>query len=213
MLRAVIFDLYETLVDYDERASRAFSDSIADLLGRRRDEFAGDWRDGRPVRETGPLAPYLQTLGLDETQADEVTARRLEWTRKLVSRPRAEAMQTLRRLRARGLRTGLITVCSEDLPLIWEQTPLARVIDVAVFSCSVGMRKPDPRVYRLACAQLGVEPQAAIFVGDGANDELAGAERVDMRAILIHREDHEPAVPQFAGARITRLSQLTDFLD
>ncbi len=173
MLRAVIFDLFDTLVDYDEAASQAFSDSIAHFLDRPRDEFASVWRAGRPLRESGPLAPYLQTLDLDETQFREVTKRRLEWTQKLVSRPRAGAIQTLRHLRARGLATGLITVCSEDLPLIWEQTPLAQVIDVAVFSSSVGLRKPDPRIYRLACARLGIEPETAIFVGDGANDEFA----------------------------------------
>lgn len=104
-------------------------------------------------------------------------------------------------------------MCSEDLPLIWEQTPLAQVIDVAVFSSSVGLRKPDPRIYRLACARLGIESETAIFVGDGANDELAGAERVGMRSILIHREGDEVAARQFAGARITRISQVTAFLD
>ena len=57
--------------------------------------------------------------------------------------------------------------------------------DATVFSCSVGMRKPDPRIYRLACEELGVEPEEAMFVGDGANDELAGAERVGMKAVCI----------------------------
>jgi len=211
--RAVIFDLYDTLVDYDDAASRAFSDSVADFLDRPRDDFARVWRDGRPLRETGPLAPYLRTLGLDAAQTREVTARRLDWTRKLVSRPRPGAIEALRRLRARGLATGLITVCSEDLPMVWDQTPFAPFIDVAVFSSSVGLRKPDPRIYRLACAQLEIEPQAAIFVGDGANDELAGAERVGMRAIMIHREGDEAAGQRFAGTRITRLSQLTALLD
>jgi putative hydrolase of the HAD superfamily len=211
--RAVIFDLYDTLIDYDDAASRAFSDSVADLIDRPRDEFARVWREGRPLRETGQLAPYLRTLGLDTTQVREVTARRLDWTRKLVSRPRPGAIETLRRLRARGLATGLITVCSEDLALIWDQTPLAPLIDVAVFSSSVGLRKPDPQIYRLACARLEIEPQAAIFVGDGANDELAGAERVGMRAIMIHREGDEAAEQRFAGARITQLSQLTALLD
>jgi FMN phosphatase YigB (HAD superfamily) len=38
--RAVIFDLYDTLVDYDDAASRAFSDSVADFLDRPRNDFA-----------------------------------------------------------------------------------------------------------------------------------------------------------------------------
>jgi putative hydrolase of the HAD superfamily len=55
------------------------------------------------------------------------------------------------------------------------------------------MRKPDPRIYRLACEELGVEPEEAMFVGDGANDELAGAERVGMRSVLIHRDGEAPS--------------------
>lgn len=212
MLRAVIFDLYDTLVDYDEATSRAFSESIADLLGRPREEFAAVWREGRPLRETGPLAPYLRALGLDEKQAAAVTARRLEWTRQLLSRPRMGAVETLQGVRALGLATGLITVCSEDLPLIWNETALAPLIDVAVFSCSVGLRKPDPRIYRLTCKRLKIEPEDAIFVGDGANDELAGAERVGMQAILIHRDGDAAAADQFGGTRITSLSQLADLL-
>jgi putative hydrolase of the HAD superfamily len=97
--------------------------------------------------------------------------------------------------------------------MVWDQTPFAPFIDVAIFSSSVGLRNPDPRIYRLACAQLEIEPQATIFVGDGANDELAGAERVGMRAIMIHREGDQTAGQRFAGTRITRLSQLTALLD
>ena len=78
------------------------------------------------------------------------------------------------------------------------------------------MRKPDPRIYRLACEELGVEPADALFVGDGANDELAGAERVGMRAVLIHRPDEEPPwdeVREWQGPRITAIPQVLSLLD
>jgi putative hydrolase of the HAD superfamily len=215
MTRAVVFDLYETLVDYDEATSRAFSDSLAELLGQPQDEFARSWRKGRPLRETGPLAAYLETLGLDADQTTAVTQRRQAWSRELLAHPRAGAVETLRELRTRGLATGLITVCSDDVPAVWSETPFAELFDAAVFSCSVGLRKPDPRIYLLACEQLGVQPQDAVFVGDGANDELAGAERVGMRAILIHRAEHDPTwheVAEWRGSRITRLPQLLELL-
>jgi hypothetical protein len=56
-----------------------------------------------------------------------VTARRVEWTRRLLARPRPEAIPILRYLQERGLATGLITVCSEDLQLVWEQTPPVQI--------------------------------------------------------------------------------------
>jgi putative hydrolase of the HAD superfamily len=79
----------------------------------------------------------------------------------------------------------MISACSQDVPDVWEQTPFAGLFDSAVFSCSVGFSKPDPRIYALAAEELGVEPGACLFVGDGANDELPGAERAGMTAIQL----------------------------
>ncbi len=210
---AVIFDLYDTLVDYDDARSREFSAAVADLLDRDSEEFQHVWRDGRPIRDTGPLAPYLAQLGIDGHDAERLLEMRRSWSRELLSRPREGAVETLTELRNRGIRTGLITVCSEDAVDVWPETPFADLFDAAVFSCSVGYRKPDPRIYLLACEQLWVEPEAAIFVGDGANDELAGAQRVGMRAVLIHRDGDPTAAQRFSGARVTALSQLLDLLD
>jgi putative hydrolase of the HAD superfamily len=64
---------------------------------------------------------------------------------------------------------------------VWSETPFAGLFDAEVFSCSCRLRKPDPQIYRSALDQLGVAAQEALFVRDGANDELAGAERVGMR--------------------------------
>jgi putative hydrolase of the HAD superfamily len=110
----------------------------------------------------------------------------------------------------------LITVCSEDVPDVWSETVFADVFDATVFSCSVGLRKPDPRIYRIACEELDVEPEDAVFVGDGANDELAGAERVGMRAVLIHRVGEDPLwdeVREWRGPRITAIPQVLSLLD
>jgi putative hydrolase of the HAD superfamily len=140
---------------------------------------------------------------------------RREWTRGILATPRPGVVDTLAELRRRGIRTGLITVCSDDVVDVWEETPFAGLFDAEVFSCSCGLRKPDPRIYRLALDRLGVEPREAVFVGDGANDELAGAERVGMRAILIHRpgeEPREPDVQDWTGPRITAIPEVLTLL-
>ncbi len=106
--------------------------------------------------------------------------------------PRAGAVETLRELRARGHLVGLITVCSEDVEMLWPESAFAGLFDAEVFSSRIGLSKPDPRIYLACCEALGVEPQEAVFVGDGANDELDGARRVGMDAILIHRPGEQP---------------------
>jgi putative hydrolase of the HAD superfamily len=215
LTRAVIFDLWDTLVDFDPIGGRAFQDEVAALLGRDPDEFAALWIQGRARRETGPLGEYLLSLGAGGERVDEIVALRRESTRRML-RPRPGAVETLQELHGRGYRLGLITVCSEDVPELWSETPFADLFDATVFSCAVGLRKPDPRIYHVACQRLTVEPEVAVFVGDGANDELAGAERVGMRAVLIHREGEDPPwdeVRDWRGPRITALPQLLPLLD
>jgi putative hydrolase of the HAD superfamily len=212
--RAVVFDLWDTLVDFDPVAGREFQDQVAARLGRNPDKFAALWFEGRAQRESGTLRDYLRGIGAPEDLVDELVNLRRDLTRRLLA-PRPGALETLVELRAQGLRVGLITVCSEDVPDVWSDTPFVDLFDAAVFSCSVGMRKPDPRIYRLACEELGVEPVEAMFVGDGANDELAGAERVGMRSVLIHRDGEEPPwdeVRDWLGPRITAIPQVLSLL-
>ena len=185
MTQAVVFDLFETLIDYDEQTSRDLSDAVADLLGRDREGFHAVWRAGRPARDSGPLRDYLASIGIEGEEADRLVELRRASSLALLAEPRPGVLETIAELRSRGLSCGLITVCSEDVVDVWEQTPFGGVFDSVVFSCSCGYRKPDPRIYHLALRELGVEPAAALFVGDGANDELAGAEAVGMRAVQI----------------------------
>jgi putative hydrolase of the HAD superfamily len=214
-VRAVIFDLWETLVDWDEETSHAFQRMVAEHLRRDPDEFITAWTAGRLQRDTGTLAEYLLGLGVEDHMVGEFMDARERSTRTMLV-PRAGVVETLKELRRRGIATGLISVCSEDVPNVWPETPFADLFDATVFSCSVRLRKPDPRIYLLACEQLGVSPEEALFVGDGANDELAGAERVGMRAVLIHRAGEEPIwdeVREWQGARITAIPQVLELLD
>lgn len=50
------------------------------------------------------------------------------------------------------------------------------------FSFTEGVAKPDPEIYLRALHRLGVQPEAAIFIGDGGDNELAGAEEAGLRA-------------------------------
>jgi putative hydrolase of the HAD superfamily len=208
--RAVVFDLWDTLVDFDVDAHRALQADMARLLGRDPEEFQQAWIESRPWRETGPLAVAFAHFGADEALARELIELRSAATR-LHLVPRPGAIETLQELGRRGIGRGLITVCSEDVELVWPESAFAGLFESTVFSCSAGLAKPDPRIYRLACDELGVEPAEALFVGDGANDELAGAERIGMRAVLIHqpgKEPYWPAAKDWPGQRVTSIPEV-----
>ena len=107
-------------------------------------------------------------------------------------------------------------MCTEDVERVWPESEFAGLFDAEVFSSQVGLSKPDPRIY-LHCGELlGVEPGEAVFVGDGANDELAGAQRVGMGAMLIHRPGDPPLWPEvraWDGPRVTSIPEVLEVLD
>ena len=206
----MIFDLWETLIDWDVAAATRMNARIDERVGfpfRERWYAAAD-------RYTAPVRGVLASVGVPPEAMEDVCAARLDFVRECLV-PRAGALETLRRLRTEGYRTGLITVCSEDVETLWPQSEFAGLFDAEIFSSRIGISKPDPRVYLACCEALGVEPHEAVFVGDGANDELEGARRVGMHAILIHKPGEDPVWPDvrtWDGPRVTSVPDVLEVL-
>jgi putative hydrolase of the HAD superfamily len=104
--------------------------------------------------------------------------------------PRPEMLAAVDALRAAGLRTAALTNNWE--PLDRAAAVLGDLLprfDVVIESSVVGLRKPDPRIYRLVCEQLGVELEESVFLDDlGVN--LKGARAIGMTTIKVE----DPAV-------------------
>jgi putative hydrolase of the HAD superfamily len=212
VIRAVVFDLWDTLVEFPASEADVLKVRLAEHAAIGTEEFERRWRDGYRASQTGPLADSYRALGVpDEHLAAHVTARH-DFTRSAL-RLRPGALEALTALRRRGVKLGLITVCSEDVPATWPETELAGHFDVETFSSSCGLIKPDPEIYLRTLELLGVEPAEALFVGDGANDELAGAERVGMVPVLFvptGREPHWPEVREWKGLRVSSLPEVLE---
>ena len=101
-------------------------------------------------------------------------------------RPEPSMIEAVRRARAGGLKTGLIT--NSWGMGIYDRSP-TDLFDVAVISGEVGLHKPQPEIYLVACERLAVEPAEAVFVDD-LRENRAGAEAVGMTALL-HRDPAE----------------------
>jgi putative hydrolase of the HAD superfamily len=120
-------------------------------------------------------------------------------------------------LRSRGLRVGLISDCSAELPTYFPELSVAPLIDVAVFSSLTGARKPEPANYLACCAGLGVAPSDCLYVGDGGSNELAGARAVGMRAVHLNIPAEQSAVvygrhAAWDGDTISELGAILDFV-
>jgi putative hydrolase of the HAD superfamily len=214
--RAVIFDLWQTLVPWDLEEANRYYDRMADTVGVERERFREVWFAWGPKRETAPMAEILVAIMAElesEGDIDELITLRRDFTKRTLV-PRPDALETLAELRRRGHRLGLISVCTDEVPHVWDETPLGGTLDAMVFSAEVGISKPDPRIYEIACERLGVEPAECLFVGDGANDELPGAERVGMTALQLRAPGEELTKPgqRWTGRAVETLSEVLDFV-
>ena len=212
--RGVVFDLWQTLVPFPVESARAMYGRLAETWGADPEAFEEIWYRRRRERELGPIEPHLRSiaeeLGLTG-DLEAVLKIRRDWTfESLVPRP--DAVSTLQELRRRGHRLGMISVCAEDVPAVWERTPFAGLFDSTLFSCSVGINKPDREIYELCARELGVEPAECLFVGDGANDELPGAERAGMTALQLRApgEALTPEGERWTGDYVERLSDVLE---
>ena len=206
----MIFDLWETLIDWNHEANARMHAQVRERLGF---DFHERWNRATE-RYTMPVRQVLTGVGVPAEAMDDVMSYRAEFVRTCLV-PRAGAVETLAELRARGLKVGLITVCTEDVELLWPESQFAGLFNAEIFSNAIGLSKPDPRIYRACCEQLGVEPRDAVFVGDGANDELEGARRVGLHPILIHKEGKDPVwseVRTWSGARVTSIPEVLEHL-
>jgi len=93
---------------------------------------------------------------------------------------------------ARGYRTALITNSVVEWLPWWDRVlPDGDVFDVVVHSCRVGLRKPDPAIYRLALDRLGVQPAEAMFLDDF--EAMADAAR-EVGMHVVHVTEHAAAL-------------------
>jgi len=128
----------------------------------------------------------------------------------------AEMVEVLEGLRATGYRLGLVSNVSLRAELM--RADLARLgldglLDATVFSSEVGIRKPDPRIFREALRRVGAKPATTVFVGDRLVDDVSGARSVGMRGVQtrqFRREVNPDVVPD---AVIDHLRELPPILD
>jgi putative hydrolase of the HAD superfamily len=177
-LAGVLFDLGGVIVD----------SPLAAIARYERDHGLADNAINRAIAGTGPEGAWSRLergeIGLDEFfapfEADcrdrgvAVDGRRMMAYIAEARAPRPRMLEAVRRIRGRGLRAGALTNNWKT-----DQGGAHRLrghFDVLVESSVVGLRKPDPRIYELACRELRVTPPETAFLDDiGTNLKAARA--------------------------------------
>lgn len=217
---AVLFDLFGTLVrPYSRTAHTACVTDAAVILGVDAEVCLAQWRDTWPQRARGELATIEENLRLLAPSPDsDAVATAADRVRRFTIdslEPQPGALELLDRLAAADIATAVVSNCAPDVAQLWPTTAFAARITETVLSCEVGAMKPDPAIYRIALDRLGIDPSAAVFVGDGSDDELSGARQLGIAAILVdvdHSDTYDPArgdVHAWDGPRVAALAHLS----
>lgn len=188
--QAVLFDVYGTLVEISD-PKRPFRELLN--LALERNPSLDRKRCARALMSTRTsLRSAASTLGLRLSSHEEASLAEALAADLGGARLYPEAIGVLTHLRNIGVRVG---VCSNLAhPYV---APASRLlepyVDVHVWSCEVGLVKPEREIYLLSAARLGVAPETVLMIGDNLEADVNGPRSAGMSAMLIRREGTVPA--------------------
>jgi putative hydrolase of the HAD superfamily len=208
MVKAVFFDFYNTLANYDppreELEARALKDLGIDVspeVFRRplviADEFiyrehARSPLSKRSKEETKAVYAQYQGIVLNEAGIDAspklIAAILGKWQQlkfKLVLFD--DVIPALTHLKGLGLILGLISNVDRDITPLCQELGLSAMLQVVVTSQGVGFNKPQPGIFLVALKQAVVKSSEAIYVGDQHQIDVVGANEAGMLGILLDR--------------------------
>lgn len=121
-----------------------------------------------------------------------------------------DALPTLEAVKGRGKITGLISNISQDLVPLCERLGIKRHLDFIVTSHTAGSEKPHPKIFLKALEDAGVDPHEAIHIGDQYHGDIVGARAVGIYPILVDRDGLLEGYDDVA--HIARLDEVMRFL-
>ena len=189
-VQAIFFDLFNTLIDVGS-VPASQGRNTADILRIDRKTwnqacFGHHHEICNPTKHVDVIRRIAYSL--DPTipfdmieKATNERQKRFDYALKNVE---DSIFKTLKTLKQRDLKIGLISNASTDEVRAWHESPLFELMDTAIISCHVGMQKPDPKIYPYALKQVGISAKDALFIGDGGSKEHLGAQQAGVSSLL-----------------------------
>ena len=203
MLEAVLFDAGNTLI-YMPRSAEEILQELCGELGE-----AISLEEGRGaclqseryyiqhyLGYTGDQGEFwhryhgeaLRYLGIEDPRGEKAAFLSHGFGRVGIWQAYPEAAEVCRRLQAAGLELGVVSNGSITVESLLSQAGLLSFFPVVVASQSLGIQKPDPRIFAWALDKLGVEAHQALYVGDLYEVDVLGARAAGLAAVLVDRQ-------------------------
>lgn len=232
MIKAVFFDLYGTLAGFQPSRfsiqAAACAEAGIELTedGVRRgyaaaDAYMAEQNAINPLRQRdreGYRAFFSEyerlvlkgsNVDVAPEQAWEIWSRIRQMPYKMTRFD--DVLPTLEVLRDRGLTLGLISNMNRDAADLTEAMGLSKHMDFAVTSSEVGAEKPHPLIFLAALEKAGCAPGESVHVGDQPTSDVAGAQGVGIRPVLLDRDGNHRATPDCP--RIESMPELPPLLE
>jgi 2-haloalkanoic acid dehalogenase type II len=199
MIKAVVFDLYGTIMtsqegveSKDEALSRVLRDAGHDVYfqemwsARQLVAFI-DYPRGRANTPSEYYAKVLERLEIsrDARLIEELVSKDFEFEKNLLY---PDVAPTVNALKAKGIKTAIVTTIA-----CWKFEPLLRQNNVEIdFLCTAREAKavkPNPKIYSAVLNKFEVNAEEAIMVGDDPKTDIVPAKKMGIKTVLLNREE------------------------
>lgn len=189
MIKAVIFDMYETLITHYE-SPLYFSEEMARDAGITADQLRPTWYATEVERTTGKITfeQIIETILREndcytEEKMGTIIRKRVETKKDLFKHLHPNLLPMLDALKERGLKIGLISNCFSEEAIVIRDSILFPYFDAPCMSFEEGVQKPDVTIYHRCLSKLKLTPEECMYVGDGGSHELEVATKLGMKAV------------------------------
>ena len=220
MIRAVIFDMFETLITH-YHSPLYFGSEIAKDAGIPEEKFQELWHPAGSARTVGRITLeelLTQILCANQRYSErllkEIVDKRVSAKQECFRHLHPEIVPMLSCLKEKGILIGLISNCfSEEVDVI-RKSELFSYFDAACLSYEQGVQKPDEEIYKRCTAALSVTAEECLYVGDGGSFELEAASKLGMTAVqaLWYIKERMP-VPKGSFPQAERPLDILYYLD
>ena len=187
MIKAVIFDMYETLITH-YTTDLYFSEDMARDAQVEYEDFYRIWKGTDADRTLGKMTfrevikrILVENNAWSQEKLDLIIKKRTETKEKLFEKLHPEIISMLEEIKAKGMKIALISNCFDEEAAVIRKSILAPYFDVICLSCELGMRKPEEGIFSKCLEELNLSPKECVYCGDGGSSELEAASGFGMK--------------------------------